>query len=90
MRTTIRFKGQIDEHWSAWFEDLEILHDRERDESLLCGEVLDQAALYGLLAKLRDLGLDLLSVTVSDPCTVENGAVDNGAANLGAAEALDN
>jgi hypothetical protein len=64
MRIEIRIKGQIDEHWSSWFEDLEIRHDREQDETRLCGEVDDQAALYGLLAKLRDLGLSLLSVTV--------------------------
>ena len=89
MRTKIRFRGQIDEHWSAWFEDLEILHDRGRDESLLSGEVLDQAALYGLLAKLRDLGLDLISVTVSDAGAEENSSVDNGPAHLGGTEPLD-
>ncbi|MGD2176310.1 MAG: hypothetical protein PVG71_00650 [Anaerolineae bacterium] len=57
----IRIKGRIDEHWSDWFADLEIAHT-ERDESILTGAVPDQAALYGLLAKLRDLGLPLVSV----------------------------
>ena len=62
MNVEIRVSGQIDQHWSSWFEDLELSHDREQDETLLRGEIADQAALYGLLAKLRDLGLDLLSV----------------------------
>jgi hypothetical protein len=62
----IRIRGQIDDHWSAWFEDLEIIQEAERDETLLRGTVIDQAALYGLLAKLRDLGLALLSVDVSE------------------------
>ena len=64
MNVEIRVSGQIDEHWSSWFEDLEVNHDREQDETLLRGEIADQAALYGLLAKLRDLGLNLLSVHV--------------------------
>ena len=58
----IRVKGRIDEHWSDWFEDLTITHT-DQDETILSGAVVDQAALYGLLAKLRDLGLPLLSVT---------------------------
>jgi hypothetical protein len=57
----IRVKGQIDERWSDWFEGLTITHT-DQDETLLTGEVADQAALYGLLAKLRDLGLSLVSV----------------------------
>ena len=58
----IRVKGRIDEHWSDWFDDLTITHT-DQDETILSGTVVDQAALYGLLAKLRDLGLPLLSVT---------------------------
>jgi len=57
----IRVKGRIDEHWSDWFEGLTITHTDE-DETILSGTVVDQAALYGLLAKLRDLRLPLLSV----------------------------
>ena len=83
MRTEIRIKGKIDEHWSSWFEDLELVHDRNRDETLLRGEIVDQATLYGLLAKLRDLGLGLLSVTVSNTGCAGNGAL--GQANLGKA-----
>ena len=58
----IRVKGRIDDHWSDWFEGLTITHT-DQDETILSGTVVDQAALYGLVAKLRDLGLPLLSVT---------------------------
>ena len=60
-RVEIRVKGQIDEHWSEWFEDLTITHT-DQGETLLTGLVTDQPALHGLLAKVRDLGLPLLSV----------------------------
>ena len=62
----IRVKGQIDEHWSDWFENLKITHN-EHGETFLTGSVADQAALYGVLSKLRDLGLQLLSVTPTKP-----------------------
>ena len=62
MRTIeIRVKGCIDEHWSAWLAGLNITHTGE-DETVLSGKVVDQAALYGVLSMLRDLGLPLLSV----------------------------
>ena len=64
MRIKIRIKGQIDTHWASWFEDLDLSHDPKTDQTLLSGEVVDQAAFYGLIAKLRDLGLTLLSVNV--------------------------
>ena len=60
-RVEIRVKGRIDQDWSDWFEGLTITHTDE-DETILSGTVVDQAALYGLMAKLRDLGLPLLSV----------------------------
>ena len=61
MQVEIRVKGQVDEHWSNWFDDLTVTHT-EQDETILTGKVVDQAALYGLVAKLRDLGLPLISV----------------------------
>ena len=61
LRVEIRAKGRIDEHWSSWFEDLTVTHAMQ-GETVLVGAVLDQATLYGLLAKLRDLGLSLVSV----------------------------
>ena len=57
----IRVKGKIDPHWSEWLDGLEICHEGE-DETLLTGQVVDQATLYGILKKLRDLGLKLLLV----------------------------
>jgi len=57
----IRVKGCLDEHWSDWFEGLTITHTKE-GQTILLGTVVDQAALYGLLSKLRNLGLSLISV----------------------------
>ncbi len=66
MRTVkIHIRGQIDEDWAEWFEGLEV-HTREEGTTILQGEVADQSALYGILAKLRDLGLELLSVEQKD------------------------
>jgi hypothetical protein len=62
LRAEIRVKGQIDQDWSDWFEGLTVTHT-DQDETILAGEVIDQSALYGLLAKLRDLGLPLVSVS---------------------------
>ena len=52
---------RIDFNWSEWFEGMTVQHT-EQDETILSGVVADQAALYGLLAKLRNLGLALVSV----------------------------
>ncbi len=57
----IRVKGHIDDRWSDWLDDLTITHT-DQDETVLAGSIVDQAALYGLIAKLRDLGLPLLAV----------------------------
>lgn len=62
----IRVKGQIDPAWSIWFDGLSITHDADGDTTL-AGSVTDQAALYSLLRKARDLGLTLLAVV---PCDV--------------------
>jgi hypothetical protein len=64
-KVEIRVKGQMDEHWSEWFQDFEILASEE-NETILSGEVKDQTALYGLIAKMRDLGLALISVNNVD------------------------
>lgn len=58
----IRIKGEINEHWSDWFGGLTICHS-VRDETVLTGPVADQAALYGIISRLRDLGLQLISVS---------------------------
>ncbi len=59
----IRVKGQIDEHWSEWFDDLTTTHT-DQNETVLTGPIPDQAALHGLLAKLRDLGLPITQAFV--------------------------
>jgi hypothetical protein len=61
----IRIKGILDRRWTAWFEGLQVSTDGE--ETVISGTVADQAALHGLLAKVRDLGLFLISVRHLDP-----------------------
>ena len=61
----IQVKGQIDEHWSDWFDGLTITHT-EQGETVLTGPVVDQPALHGLLAKLRDMALPIVSVNLSE------------------------
>lgn len=67
-RTTyqIRIKGHLDSQWTDWFDSL-VITQEEDGNTLLTGVVADQAALYGLLKKLRDLGLTLLSVNPIPP-----------------------
>ena len=58
----IRVRGQLDGSWSAWFDGLAVTNV-DGGEAVLAGELPDQAALHGVLAKVRDLGLPLLAVT---------------------------
>ena len=62
----IRLKGHLDAHWRAGFEGLTIRLE-EDGNTLLSGPVADQSALHGLLKKVRDLGLPLLSVSPVEP-----------------------
>jgi hypothetical protein len=63
----IRLRGHIGAEWSAWLEGLQVANEGN-GETVLCGPVADQAALFGLLMKVRDLGLPLVAVTaVADP-----------------------
>jgi hypothetical protein len=57
----IKVEGQVDPQWSEWLGGLAIYHD-DVGNSLITGEVADQAALHGLLVKIRDLGLPLVSL----------------------------
>jgi hypothetical protein len=57
----LHVKGVLDERWSNYFDSLTIT-SLEDEETLISGPVVDQAALHGLLAKIRDLGLPLLAV----------------------------
>jgi hypothetical protein len=62
----IRLKGHLDREWADWFGGLTISLGQD-GETLLSGPVADQAALYSLLRKVRDLGMPLLSVNCSEP-----------------------
>ena len=64
-KVEIRVKGEMDKHWSQWFQDFEIIENKD-GETILRGEAKDQAALYGLIAKLRDLGITLIAVNMVD------------------------
>jgi hypothetical protein len=66
----IRLKGHLDDKWADRFEGLTITLE-DNGDTLLTGPVVDQAALHGLLKKVRDLGMPLLSV-----CPVEHGQAD--------------
>lgn len=59
--TEIRVKGHLDNRWTDWFDGLTITRE-ENGDTLLAGPVVDQAALHGILRKVRDLGLPLVSV----------------------------
>ena len=56
----IRVRGLLDESWSDWLDDLAI--EQAHGDTVLTGPIRDQCALHGLLVKIRDLGLPLLSV----------------------------
>jgi len=60
-RYEIRVRGVLDEHWSDWFDGMAITYDASGD-TLLIGPLADQAALYGVLHRIRNLGLTLLAV----------------------------
>jgi hypothetical protein len=66
----IRLKGHLEARWSKWFDGLAITLE-ESGNTLLSGPVADQAALHGLLKKVRDVGLPLLSVNSVEPSAEE-------------------
>ena len=62
----IRLQGRLDARWATWFDEMQLSSD-EDGTTVLQGRVQDQAALHGLLAKIRDIGLPLLSVVRDGP-----------------------
>jgi hypothetical protein len=58
----IRVQGRLDQRWSAWFDGLTISYEGE-DNTVLRGSLVDEAALHGVLIKVRDLALPLLAVS---------------------------
>jgi hypothetical protein len=67
----IRLEGQLDDQWTDWFSSLTITLE-ENGITLLTGPVADQAALFGLLKKIRDLGLPLVSLNRVNPAKSDN------------------
>jgi hypothetical protein len=73
MQYQIRIRGHLNDEWSAWFEPMTITNV-ENGEALLVGDLPDQGALHGVLIKVRDLGLPLVSVQQvpeAEPGTVD-------------------
>ena len=69
-------KGHLDTDWSAWLEGLTITHN-DRGETIISGQIRDQAAFYGLLTKVRDMGLFVISVKyMADESLEEKGNSD--------------
>jgi hypothetical protein len=74
-RYQLRVDGHLDSHWSARFDDL-ALRWEDDGTTTLTGLVQDQAQLHGLLAKIRDLGLTLISIRVLDETKTDGNAAD--------------
>lgn len=79
----IKIKGLLDDHWGEWFEGMTLRKQEnlevEQDCTLIIGPIADQPALHGLLAKIRDLNLTLISVRKLDskePCDQERSEND--------------
>ena len=62
----IRLDGHLDARWAAWFDGLTLIHESD-GTTVIRGPIVDQAALHGLLQKVRDLGLRLISVISLEP-----------------------
>jgi hypothetical protein len=65
----IKIKGRMDPRWSDWFGGLSLAYLDEQDQTLLSGALPDQAALHGVLERIRDLNLTLISVSRNAPTT---------------------
>jgi len=67
----IKISGHLDQGWSEWFAGLKLTY-LEKDVTLLSGSLPDQAALHGLLERIRDLNLTLISLTSGAPTTQDS------------------
>jgi hypothetical protein len=73
----IKVQGQLSADWCAWFDGMTIIQDAT-GATLITDPVADQAALHGLLRKVRDLGLTLLALSSSEPSGLDGLAADSG------------
>jgi hypothetical protein len=71
----IRLKGHLDARWAAWFDGLSFSHESD-GTTIIQGPVADQAALHGLLRKVRDLGLPLVSVIHVEPYQPDGSTIE--------------
>ena len=71
----IRIKGHLSSQWSDWFGSLTITLE-DNGHTLLTGPVIDQTALYGLLKKVRDIGMPLVSVACVEPGRADASGID--------------
>ena len=67
----LRIRGHLDSSWTNWFEGMALTQENDGTTSL-CGPVLDQAALHGLLAKVRDIGATLIAVNLLEDPSPQN------------------
>lgn len=74
-RYEIRLKGHLDARWAAWFDGLSLSHETD-GTTILQGPVIDQAALHGVLRKVRDIGLPLISVIRVEPDRRDGSAIE--------------
>jgi hypothetical protein len=72
----IRVEGHLDEHWSAWFDGLTVGHDADGN-TVLRGPLADEAALHGVLNKVRDMALPLLSMNRIEALPEQEGGPDH-------------
>ena len=65
MKYKIRIKGYMDTKWADWFDGFSIGYEGE-NTTIMLGEIVDDAALHGVLKRIRDLGITLLSINIQD------------------------
>ncbi len=76
-RYEIRLTGRLDAHWTAWFDGLVVSHHGD-GTTVISGPIPDQAALHGVLQRVRDLGLPLVSVHRLDPDRPQSAGIEAG------------
>lgn len=68
----IQLAGYLDESWADWFYGMDLSYEEEGNKTIISGKIVDQSALHGILKKIRDLGMTLISVSLLDNNLIEN------------------